>query len=75
MLEWYLLCLKNRYMEIVNIIDSRLLERIGRMKFIRPIYKELKNCDAALAKSVFERNKQYYSAIAIDLIAKDLAKP
>lgn len=61
-------------MNVVPLVESRLLQKIGRMKFIRPIYRELKNCDPALATSLFERNKHHYSAIANDLIVKDLAK-
>lgn len=75
MMEWFLLCLKNRHMEVVELVDSRLLQKIGRMKFIRPIYRELKACDPTLASTLFERNKHHYSAIASDLITKELAKP
>jgi hypothetical protein len=44
------------------------------MKFIRPLYRELYAQDKELAKKLFEKNKHLYSAIAVDVIKKDLAK-
>lgn len=42
------------------------------MKFIRPIYKYLKNVDQAIAVKYYESNKGNYSIIANQLIQKDL---
>lgn len=49
-----------------------LLGRVGRMKFVRPLYRGLKECDDKLAKTCFERNKDFYHPICRGMVEKDL---
>jgi leukotriene-A4 hydrolase len=51
---------------------AELLGRVGRMKFVRPLYRELKACDKAFAISVFEKNRAFYHPICRSQVEKDL---
>ena len=49
-----------------------LLGTVGRMKFVRPLYRGLKECDEKLAKATFEKNKDFYHPICKGMVDKDL---
>jgi leukotriene-A4 hydrolase len=49
-----------------------LLGRVGRMKFVRPLYRLLAECDRALAVETFEKNRSFYHPICRGLVEKDL---
>ncbi|KAK4992741.1 Leucyl aminopeptidase yscIV [Elasticomyces elasticus] len=49
-----------------------LLGKVGRMKFVRPLYRGLKECDEELAKSTFEKNRDFYHPICRAMVEKDL---
>ncbi|KAL9130480.1 MAG: hypothetical protein Q9217_001352 [Psora testacea] len=49
-----------------------LLSQVGRMKFVRPLYKQLNEADRKLALDTFERNKDFYHPICRGLVEKDL---
>ena len=49
-----------------------LLGRVGRMKYVRPLYRQLKKVDVKLAISTFEKNRDFYHPICRDLVEKDL---
>lgn len=51
---------------------AELLGTVGRMKFVRPLYRGLKECDEKLAKSTFEKNKEFYHPICRGMVEKDL---
>ena len=51
---------------------TELLGRVGRMKFVRPLYRQLKKVDVKLAISTFEKNKDFYHPICRDVVYKDL---
>lgn len=51
---------------------AELLGRVGRMKFVRPLYRGLKEADEALAKQTFEFNKDFYHPICRAMVEKDL---
>jgi leukotriene-A4 hydrolase len=51
---------------------SALLGRVGRMKFVRPLYRGLIKLDYELAVDTFERNKDFYHPICRAMVAKDL---
>jgi leukotriene-A4 hydrolase len=51
---------------------AELLGQVGRMKFVRPLYSELKRCDLDYAKRVFEKNKDFYHPICRGMVEKDL---
>ncbi|GAB7348337.1 hypothetical protein MBLNU459_g6311t1 [Dothideomycetes sp. NU459] len=49
-----------------------LLGTVGRMKFVRPLYRGLTQCDEKLAKETFEKNKEFYHPICRGMVEKDL---
>ncbi|KAF2019363.1 putative leukotriene A-4 hydrolase like protein [Aaosphaeria arxii CBS 175.79] len=49
-----------------------LLGRIGRMKFVRPLFRLLEKADRELALKTFEKNKDFYHPIARQMLEKDL---
>lgn len=51
---------------------SQLLGLVGRMKFVRPLFRLLNECDRDLAVKTFEDNKNFYHPICRAMIEKDL---
>jgi len=51
---------------------ATLLGRVGRMKFVRPLYRLLNEVDRELAVKTFEENKDFYHPICRALVEKDL---
>ena len=51
---------------------GELLGTVGRMKFVRPLYRLLAKCDRDYAVKVFERNKAFYHPICRAMVEKDL---
>ncbi|CAK7223409.1 Leucyl aminopeptidase yscIV [Sporothrix eucalyptigena] len=49
-----------------------LLGTVGRMKFVRPLYRALNKVDRALALSTFEKNRDFYHPICRSMVEKDL---
>lgn len=44
----------------------------GRMKFVRPLYRLLSECDRKLAVKTFEKNINFYHPICREIVKKDL---
>jgi leukotriene-A4 hydrolase len=53
---------------------AELLGKIGRMKFVRPLFRLLDECDRDLAVRTFERNKEFYHPICRQMVEKDLSE-
>ncbi|RMY92572.1 hypothetical protein D0862_09437 [Hortaea werneckii] len=53
---------------------AELLGRIGRMKFVRPVFRELMKCDMGLAQKVYDTNKETWHPICRDMVRKMLEK-
>ncbi|KAF2995087.1 hypothetical protein E8E13_003235 [Curvularia kusanoi] len=51
---------------------SKLLGKIGRMKFVRPLFRLLNEADRELAVATFERNRDFYHPICRQMVEKDL---
>lgn len=51
---------------------AELLGRIGRMKFVRPMYRLLAEADRELAVKTFEQHKAFYHPICKALVERDL---
>ncbi|KAF2850462.1 leukotriene A-4 hydrol [Plenodomus tracheiphilus IPT5] len=51
---------------------AELLGKIGRMKFVRPMYRLLEKADRALAIKTFEQNRDFYHPICRGMVEKDL---
>ncbi|KAL4997768.1 leukotriene A-4 hydrolase [Aspergillus recurvatus] len=49
-----------------------LLGRIGRMKFVRPLYRSLQKVDRQVAIDTFEKHKDFYHPICRGMVEKDL---
>lgn len=58
--------------ESVYIPTTELLGRVGRMKFVRPLYRNLRECDEKLAQQTFEKYKEFYHPICKDMASKDV---
>ncbi|KAF3058649.1 Leukotriene A-4 hydrolase like protein [Daldinia childiae] len=56
--------------ELSGIVD--LLGSVGRMKFVRPLYRKLNELDRDLAVKTFEENKDFYPSTTKGQLAKDL---
>jgi leukotriene-A4 hydrolase len=52
--------------------SADLVGRIGRMKFVRPMYKLLNKVDRDLAVKTFEKNIDFYHPICRQMVEKDL---
>jgi leukotriene-A4 hydrolase len=52
--------------------SAELLGRIGRMKFVRPLYRLLEKADRKLAVSTFEKSREFYHPICRGMVEKDL---
>lgn len=50
----------------------QLLGQVGRMKFVRPLYRGLLTLDIDLAVDTFEKNKDFYHPICRAMVAKDI---
>ena len=49
-----------------------LLGSVGRMKYVRPLYRKLKDVDRDLAVKTFEEHKDFYPSTTKGQLAKDL---
>ena len=49
-----------------------ILGRVGRMKFVRPLFRNLIKLDRPLAEETFEKNKDFYHPICRGMVEKDL---
>ncbi|ODV61200.1 bifunctional aminopeptidase/epoxide hydrolase [Ascoidea rubescens DSM 1968] len=69
--RWYRLLLTGRIKEDYQTFAD-WLGTVGRMKFVRPGYILLKECDEQLAIETFEKFKNNYHPICVALVKKDL---
>lgn len=52
---------------------AELLGQVGRMKFVRPLYRGLVRMgDVELAAATFEKNKDFYHPICRQMIVKEI---
>jgi leukotriene-A4 hydrolase len=58
--------------ETVYHPTAELLGKVGRMKFVRPLYRKLNRVDRKLALETFEKNKDFYHPICSAQVEKDL---
>ena len=73
MTEWFTLALENNYTEINSEIE-RFLKKVGRRKYLVPIYKAMNKVNPKLAKQIFENSKNQYHAVSRNSIEELLAK-
>ena len=63
MTEWFTLALENNYTEINSDIE-RFLKKVGRRKYLVPIYKAMNKVNPKLSKQIFENSKNQYHAVS-----------
>ncbi|KAK3326345.1 peptidase family M1-domain-containing protein [Apodospora peruviana] len=51
---------------------AELLGQVGRMKFVRPLFRSLNKVDRDLALKTLERNRDFYHPICRQMVEKDL---
>lgn len=51
---------------------AELLGQVGRMKFVRPLFRALNKVDRDLALKTFEKNRDFYHPICRGMVEKDL---
>ncbi|KAM3459747.1 hypothetical protein NHJ6243_006580 [Beauveria neobassiana] len=51
---------------------AELLGRVGRMKFVRPLFRALNEADRDLALKTFAKNRDFYHPICRGMVEKDL---
>lgn len=51
---------------------AELLGQVGRMKYVRPLFRELNKANRLLALETFEKNKEFYHPICKGMVEKDL---
>ncbi|GLB12082.1 hypothetical protein AtubIFM57258_009360 [Aspergillus tubingensis] len=57
-----------------SVVDpaTELLGRIGRMKFVRPLFRSLQRVNREVAVATFEKHKDFYHPICRAMVEKDL---
>ncbi|BFZ64160.1 Leucyl aminopeptidase yscIV [Saitoella coloradoensis] len=69
--RYYAVALKSKwsdiYMEVADWLGT-----VGRMKFVRPTYRLLRESNKELAVKTFERLKDFYHPICREMVKKDL---
>ena len=70
-LDWFSLCINAGYDEILPYVE-RFLKKVGRRKFVLPIYELLNDQSKYknFAKSVFSSQKLYYHAVTRNSVEK-----
>lgn len=66
---WYQLSLNSKHSDVIPFVEE-FLGKIGRMKYIRPIYKAYGLLNKKAAVSCFEKNRQTFFYICFVLIKK-----
>ena len=51
---------------------AELLGTVGRMKFVRPLFRALNKVNRELALETFAKNKEFYHPICRGMVEKDL---
>ena len=69
--KWHLLALSSNFAHIIPHVVE-FVTSIGRMKFVRPIYKALAKVDLQLAKDTFVKTRSFYHPICAKMVAQDL---
>ena len=53
---------------------AALLGKVGRMKFVRPVFRELMRCDLSLAKKTLRGNREFWHPICRGMVEKMLER-
>jgi leukotriene-A4 hydrolase len=69
--RWQRICLQCKYTAIFDHVVDFITTQ-GRMKFVRPLYRELLRVNPELARATFNQHKNTYHPIAAKMIGQDL---
>ena len=71
--RWLRVCIKAKYEKCLDNALAMVTEQ-GRMKFTRPLYRDLNNWEFARAKAIetFKKNRPSMHNTTASLVAKDL---
>ncbi|KAH8170589.1 peptidase family m1 domain-containing protein [Sarocladium implicatum] len=69
--SYYLIALKAEDASAYQGVAD-LLGKVGRMKYVRPLFRALNKVDRKLALETFEKNRDFYHPIARGMVEKDL---
>ena len=72
--NWCTLCIRAHHEDVFELTVKFLVDQ-GRMKFVRPLFRDLFKCSEngkAVALGTFNKYKSQYHAIAQKMIARDL---
>ncbi|KEY65199.1 hypothetical protein S7711_09378 [Stachybotrys chartarum IBT 7711] len=69
--SYYLIALKSKD-ESVYKGTAELLGQVGRMKYVRPLFRALNKVNRPLALETFAKNKDFYHPICRGMVEKDL---
>lgn len=72
-LRWLRICMKSKWEEKIPEV-LHWLNEVGRMKYVRPLYRDLYNWDSAKSKAVenFKANRKYMMHVSAYTVEKDL---
>ena len=68
---YYLIALKSED-KTSYYVTAELLGKVGRMKYVRPLFRALNKVDRNLALETFAKNRDFYHPIARGMVEKDL---
>jgi leukotriene-A4 hydrolase len=68
---YYLIALKSEDSTAYHGV-AELLGRVGRMKYVRPLFRALNKVDRNLALETLAKNRDFYHPIARGMVEKDL---
>ncbi|KAL1856924.1 Leucyl aminopeptidase yscIV [Diaporthe australafricana] len=69
---YFHIALRSKVTSTYNLV-AELLGQVGRMKFVRPLFRSLNKVDRELAVKTFEKNKDFYHPICRGMVEKDLS--
>lgn len=69
--RYYQVAMKAEDRSVLSSVAD-LLGKVGRMKFVRPLYRGMIKLDINLAAETYEKYKNFYHPICRQMVAKDL---
>lgn len=69
--RWQMLSLSSNYEKVYPDVVN-FISKVGRMKFVRPLYRSLFKVQPSLAKDTFTKYINFYHPICSAMVAKDL---
>lgn len=69
--SYFTIALRSKVTSTYSLVAD-LLGEVGRMKFVRPLFRSLTKVDRELALKTYEKNRDFYHPICRAMVAKDL---